>query len=52
MVLFSHLGWNEPVECMHHCSTKWATYLMSLKSLVKTGEGAPSPRDVRIAFPD
>ena len=43
IVLFKHQGWKEPVEFMHHCSTKWATYLMSLKSLVETGEGAPSP---------
>ena len=42
----------EPVEFMHHCSTKWATFLMSLKALVETGKGAPSPRDVHIAFPD
>jgi uncharacterized protein YndB with AHSA1/START domain len=52
IVLFKHKGWKEPVEFMHHCSTKWATYLMSLKSLVETGEGAPSPRDVHVAFPD
>ncbi|NED99529.1 SRPBCC family protein [Phytoactinopolyspora halotolerans] len=52
IVLFKHQGWKEPVEFMHHCSTKWATYLMSLKSLVETGEGAPSPRDVHIAYPD
>ena len=52
IVLFKHQGWKEPVEFMHHCSTKWATYLMSLKSLVETGEGAPSPKDVHIAFPD
>ena len=52
VVLFSHQGWREPVEFMHHCSTKWATYLMSLKSLVETGEGAPAPRDVHVAFPD
>ena len=52
IVLFEHQGWKEPVEFMHHCSTKWATYLMSLKSLVETGNGAPSPRDVHIAFPD
>ena len=51
-VLFKHQGWKEPVEFMHHCSTKWATYLMSLKSLVETGTGAPSPRDVHVAFPD
>jgi uncharacterized protein YndB with AHSA1/START domain len=48
IVLFSHQGWKEPVEFMHHCSTKWGSYLMSLKSLVETGTGAPAPRDVRI----
>ena len=49
IVLFAHRGWAEPVEFMHHCSTKWATYLMSLKSLVETGQGAPAPRDVQIS---
>ena len=48
IVLFKHQGWKEPVEFMHHCSTKWAIFLMSLKSLVETGQGAPSPDDVRI----
>jgi uncharacterized protein YndB with AHSA1/START domain len=48
MVLFKHQGWKEPVEFMHHCSTKWATYLMSLKSLLETGSGAPNPNDIRI----
>lgn len=52
IVLFAHAGWAEPVEFMHHCSTKWATYLMSLKSLLESGTGAPSPRDVHIAHPD
>ena len=23
IVLFKHAGWKEPVEFMHHCSTKW-----------------------------
>ena len=49
IVLFRHEGWREEVEFMHHCSTKWATYLMSLKELVETGRGAPDPRDVRIS---
>ena len=49
IVLFAHEGWAEPVEFMHHCSTKWASYLLSLKSLVETGEGAPAPRDVQIS---
>ncbi len=52
IVLFRHGGWREPVEFMHHCSTKWATYLMSLKALVESGVGAPAPRDVHVAFPD
>ncbi len=52
IVMFAHQGWKEPVEFMHHCSTKWATFLMSLKSLIESGEGAPAPRDVHIAFPD
>ena len=49
IVLFSHEGWREPVEFMHHCSTKWATFLVSLKALVETGRGAPAPNDVRIS---
>jgi uncharacterized protein YndB with AHSA1/START domain len=49
IVLFTHRGWQEPVEFMHHCSTKWGSYLMSLKSLVESGEGAPAPRDVQIS---
>jgi uncharacterized protein YndB with AHSA1/START domain len=48
IVLFKHQGWKEPVEFMHHCSTKWATFLMSLKSLVETGQGAPNPNDIQI----
>jgi hypothetical protein len=36
------------VEFMHHCSTKWATFLMSLQALVETGKGAPYPNDVKI----
>ncbi|MDB5988905.1 MAG: activator of ATPase 1 family protein [Herbaspirillum sp.] len=48
IVLFKHLGWKEPVEFMHHCSTKWAIFLMSLKSLLETGKGAPSPDDIKI----
>src|SRR5260370_36782537 len=49
IILFKHEGWKEPVEFMHHCSTKWATFLMSLKSLLETGKGAPYPIAVEIA---
>jgi uncharacterized protein YndB with AHSA1/START domain len=49
IVLFAHRGWREPVEFLSHCSTKWATFLMSLKSFVETGKGQPWPDDVRIS---
>lgn len=49
IVLFAHEGWSEPVEFMSHCSTKWATFLMSLKQLVETGTGAPEPYDVKVS---
>ena len=48
VALFKHEGWREPGEFMHGCSTKWALFLMSLKSLVETGRGAPWPNDVKI----
>ncbi|MBL0888899.1 SRPBCC family protein [Myceligenerans indicum] len=48
IVLFRHAGWREPVEFMHHCSTKWAVFLMSLKSMIETGHGAPAPQDTAI----
>jgi uncharacterized protein YndB with AHSA1/START domain len=47
-ILFKHAGWKEPVEFMHHCSTKWAAYLLSIKSLLETGKGNAYPNDIRI----
>ncbi|HEX4711125.1 SRPBCC domain-containing protein [Phenylobacterium sp.] len=49
IVLFKQAGWREPVEFMHHCSTKWATFLLSLKDYVEQGGGRPTPRDTKIA---
>jgi uncharacterized protein YndB with AHSA1/START domain len=49
IVLFRHEGWHEAVEFMYHCSTKWATFLISLKKLLETGRGEPAPHDVRIS---
>jgi uncharacterized protein YndB with AHSA1/START domain len=51
-VLFKHQDWKEPSDLMAHCSTKWATFLISLKSLVESGKGAPYPDDVRIGKGD
>ncbi len=48
LVLFKHKGWQEPVEFMHHCSTKWAVFLLSLKSLLETGTGGPHPNEIKL----
>lgn len=48
IVLFGHRNWKESSEFTAHCSTKWAVFLMSLKELIETGKGRPSPRDVKI----
>jgi uncharacterized protein YndB with AHSA1/START domain len=48
IVLFGHKNWREPVEFMAHCSMKWATFMLSLRELVETGRGKPSPNDVKI----
>jgi hypothetical protein len=48
IILFKHEGWKEPVEFMHHCSTKWGVFLLSLKSLLETGKGAPAPNEIKL----
>lgn len=48
IVLFKHQGWKEPVEFMHHCTTKWGVFLLSLKSLLETGAGAPAPDEIKL----
>src|SRR5689334_15534782 len=48
IVLFKHAGWKEAVEFMHHCSTKWGVFLLSLKSLLETGTGAPAPNEIKL----
>jgi hypothetical protein len=51
-VIFKHANWKEPVEFMHHCSTKWATFLLSLKNYLETGHGHPTPNDLKIHVGD
>jgi uncharacterized protein YndB with AHSA1/START domain len=51
-ILFKHANWKEPVEFMHHCSTKWATFLLSLRDELESGKGRPQPRDVKIHVGD
>lgn len=48
IVRFAHRDWREEVEFTAHCSMKWATFLLSLRELVETGVGRPSPNDLKI----
>jgi uncharacterized protein YndB with AHSA1/START domain len=48
ILVFGHRGWREAVEFTAHCSMKWATFLLSLRALAETGQGQPSPGDVKI----
>jgi len=48
IILFSHWGWGEPGEFMHHCSTKWAVFLLSLKALLESGAGTPAPNEIKL----
>lgn len=49
-ILFKQQGWREPVEFMHHCSTKWASFLFSLKAHLESGKGGPYPNDFLISL--
>lgn len=52
IVLFKHADWKKAVEFMHHCSTKWATFLLSLRDQIERSDGHPAPRDVKIHVGD
>jgi uncharacterized protein YndB with AHSA1/START domain len=48
IVMFGHRHWREEAAFMAHCSTKWATFLLSLRDQVERGEGRPAPHDLKI----
>jgi len=49
IVQFGHRRWRDASEFMSHCSTKWATFLLSLRDYVETGRGRPAPNDQKIS---
>lgn len=49
VLLFTHANWKEPVEFMHHCSTKWAYFLVGLKELLEGGDSSAFPDDLAIS---
>ncbi len=48
LIIFGHRNWREAIEFTSHCSMKWAVFLLSLRQLVETGTGRPSPDDLKI----
>ncbi len=48
IIIFDHKNWREQVEFTAHCSMKWAVFLLSLRQYVETGNGNPSPQDLKI----
>ena len=48
VVVFTHGGWREPVEFLHHCSTRWAYFLLSLRSGMEGGKSTPWPEDEKV----
>lgn len=48
IIVFGHKNWREAGDMMAHCSMKWATFLLSLRDLVESGKGRPSPDDLKI----
>jgi uncharacterized protein YndB with AHSA1/START domain len=48
-LVFTHAGWREHGEFMHHCSTKWAQFLIGLKAGLEGGRATPYPEDSPIS---
>ncbi len=47
-LFFRHKGWAEESPFLHHCSMKWAVFLLSLRQLLEEGEGRAFPNDIQI----
>ena len=46
---FQHDGWSQVTEFMGHCSTKWAYFLLGLKSHLEGGASVAHPHDCAIS---
>jgi uncharacterized protein YndB with AHSA1/START domain len=49
VLLFTHADWQEASELMHHSSTKWATFLIGLRSGLEGGAFTAFPEDTLIS---
>ena len=50
VLLFNHYDWQKSDDFLAHCSTKWGTFMMSIKACIETGTGNPYPDDIHIDF--
>ncbi len=49
VLLFTHGGWDTAAPFLHHCSTKWAQFLLGLKQGAEGGRATPFPDDPAIS---
>ncbi len=49
VILFTHAGWREGVPFMHHCSMRWAYFLIGLHAQLNGGRPTPWPEDDKIS---
>lgn len=47
-LMFKHAEWQEETPFLHHCTMKWATFMLSLRDYLETGKGRPFPDDLHI----
>lgn len=52
IVLFKHSRWKNTTPFLAHCSSKWGTFMLSLKDLIEDDKGRPFPKDIEITFED
>ncbi|MCW8875450.1 MAG: SRPBCC domain-containing protein [Kangiellaceae bacterium] len=48
VLYFQHSGWQEESSFFHHCSMKWAVFMLSLKEYIDSGKGRAFPNDIKI----
>ena len=48
-VTFTHADWKVAGAFMHHCSTKWAYFLLGLKNMLEGGTSVAYPNDMPIS---
>ena len=48
VMVFSHTGWPDETEFFAHCNSRWAYFMLSLKSYLETGKGTPYPTAIEM----